>query len=68
MVEEDKRNKLPTNYDARKRRADWIVNDETARKEAEEKVSGETHLLRALNLFILLIFLSLLFRVSITIE
>jgi len=37
VVEEDKRNKLPSNWDARRRRAEWILNDEKARKEAEEK-------------------------------
>ncbi|XP_011494564.1 PREDICTED: pre-mRNA-splicing factor Syf2 [Ceratosolen solmsi marchali] len=37
VVEEDKRNKLPSNWEARKRQADWIINDEKARKEAEEK-------------------------------
>jgi pre-mRNA-splicing factor SYF2 len=29
---------LPSNWEARKRQADWIINDEKARKEAEEKV------------------------------
>ncbi|XP_063984624.1 pre-mRNA-splicing factor Syf2 [Diachasmimorpha longicaudata] len=37
VVEEDKRMKLPTNWEARKRQAEWILSDETARKEAEEK-------------------------------
>ncbi|XP_015120780.1 pre-mRNA-splicing factor Syf2 [Diachasma alloeum] len=37
VVEEDKRMKLPANWEARKRQAEWILSDETARKEAEEK-------------------------------
>lgn len=39
VVEEDKRNKLPANWESRKRQAEWIMQDETARKEAEAKVS-----------------------------
>ena len=39
VVEEDKRNKLPTNWESRKRQAEWIIQDEAARKEAETKVS-----------------------------
>ncbi|XP_046753626.1 pre-mRNA-splicing factor Syf2 [Diprion similis] len=35
VVEEDKRNKLPSNWEARKRQADWIMKDEEARKEAQ---------------------------------
>lgn len=38
VVEEDKRNKLPTNWESRKRQAEWIMQDEAARKEAEAKV------------------------------
>ncbi|KAG5329781.1 SYF2 factor, partial [Acromyrmex charruanus] len=37
VVEEDKRNKLPTNWEARKRQAEWIMQDEAARNEAETK-------------------------------
>ncbi|KAJ8680360.1 hypothetical protein QAD02_016147 [Eretmocerus hayati] len=37
VIEEDKRNKLPSNWEARKRKAEWIMNDEKARKEAAEK-------------------------------
>ncbi|XP_058800254.1 pre-mRNA-splicing factor Syf2 [Phymastichus coffea] len=37
VVEEDKRNKLPSNWEARKRQADWLLNDEKARKDAEAK-------------------------------
>ncbi|XP_011301528.1 pre-mRNA-splicing factor Syf2 [Fopius arisanus] len=37
VVEEDKRMKLPANWEARKRQAEWILSDETARKDAEEK-------------------------------
>lgn len=38
VVEEDKRNKLPANWESRKRQAEWILQDEAARKEAEAKV------------------------------
>lgn len=38
VVEEDKRNKLPANWESRKRQAEWIMQDEAARKEAETKV------------------------------
>ena len=38
VVEEDKRNKLPSNWESRKRQAEWIIQDEAARKAAEEKV------------------------------
>ncbi|KAF4528971.1 hypothetical protein B566_EDAN011277 [Ephemera danica] len=37
VVEENKRKNLPTNFEARKRRAEWIMNDDQQRKEAEEK-------------------------------
>ncbi|XP_014206477.2 pre-mRNA-splicing factor Syf2 [Copidosoma floridanum] len=37
VIEEDRRNKLPANWEARKRRAEWITNDEQAKKNAEEK-------------------------------
>lgn len=37
VVEEDKRNKLPANWEARKARAEWILNDEAAREEAKNK-------------------------------
>lgn len=37
VVEEDKRNNLPINWEARKRRAEWILADETKRKEAVQK-------------------------------
>lgn len=39
VIEEDKRNKLPANWESRKRQAEWIMQDEAARKEAEAKVS-----------------------------
>lgn len=42
VVEEDKRNKLPTNWESRKRQAEWIMQDEAARKEAETKVQRLT--------------------------
>jgi pre-mRNA-splicing factor SYF2 len=38
VMEEDKHNKLPSNWEARKRKAEWILNDEERRREAEEKV------------------------------
>lgn len=37
VVEEDKRNKLPSNWESRKRQAEWIIQDEAARKVAQEK-------------------------------
>lgn len=37
VLEEDKRKNLPTNWESRKRQAEWIMKDEAARKEAEEK-------------------------------
>lgn len=37
VVEEDKRNKLPANWESRKRQAEWLIQDEAARKSAEEK-------------------------------
>lgn len=37
VVEEDKRNKLPANWESRKRQAEWIIQDEAARKVADEK-------------------------------
>lgn len=43
VVEEDKRNKLPSNWESRKRQAEWIMQDEAARKEAETKVQLITH-------------------------
>ncbi|CAG2062091.1 unnamed protein product, partial [Timema podura] len=39
VVEEDKRNNLPTNWEARKRKAEWILQDEEKKKEAEDRVS-----------------------------
>lgn len=38
VIEEDKRVKLPSNWEARKRRAEWILNDEEQRQLAKEKV------------------------------
>jgi pre-mRNA-splicing factor SYF2 len=40
VIEEDKRNKLPSNWEARKRRAEWVLDNEEKRREAEEKVHG----------------------------
>lgn len=37
VVEEDKRNKLPKNWEQRKARAQWVVDDEQAREEAKAK-------------------------------
>lgn len=39
VLEEDKRSKLPSNWEARKRQREWVLNDEEKRREAEEKVS-----------------------------
>lgn len=36
VVAEDARNNLPANYESRKRQAEWLLNDQKARKEAEE--------------------------------
>ena len=37
VVEEDKRNKLPANWEARKRKVDWEVAEEESRQKAEEE-------------------------------
>lgn len=37
VVAEDARNKLPPNWENRKRRAEWILNDQKAREEAAAK-------------------------------
>lgn len=37
VIAEDGRNKLPTNWEARKNRAEWILNDDKAREEATTK-------------------------------
>lgn len=37
VVAEDARNKLPANWESRKRQAEWLLNDQKARKEAAEK-------------------------------
>lgn len=37
VVAEDARNKLPANWESRKRQAEWLLNDQNARKEASEK-------------------------------
>lgn len=37
MIAEDARNRLPNNWEARQRQADWLIADEKARKEATEK-------------------------------
>lgn len=41
VVEEDKRNKLPANWEARKRKVDWEVAEEEARRKAE--LEGEDY-------------------------
>ncbi|KAG7210095.1 hypothetical protein KM043_011663 [Ampulex compressa] len=41
VVEEDKRQKLPSNWESRKRQAEWLMQDEIARKAAEE--NGEDY-------------------------
>lgn len=38
VVAEDARNKLPANWESRKRQAEWLLEDEKARKEATEKL------------------------------
>ncbi|KAG8035624.1 hypothetical protein G9C98_001052 [Cotesia typhae] len=37
VVEEDKRKNLPSNWEARKRQAEWILQDEEARQKAKEQ-------------------------------
>lgn len=37
VIAEDARNKLPSNWEARKSRAEWIVADDKAREEAKQK-------------------------------
>lgn len=37
VVAEDARNKMPQNWEARKRRAEWILNDQNEREEATKK-------------------------------
>lgn len=39
-MEEDKRNTLPSNWEAKKLKAEWILNDESQRQAAIEKVNG----------------------------
>lgn len=41
VVAEDARNKLPNNWETRKKRAEWILNDEKSREEA--KTRGEDY-------------------------
>lgn len=36
MQEEEKRSKLPANWEAKKRRAEWELSDQQAREEAEK--------------------------------
>jgi pre-mRNA-splicing factor SYF2 len=38
VVEEDKQMKLPSNWEARQRKAEWLLNDDKLRQEAKEKV------------------------------
>lgn len=37
VVAEDARNKLPANWESRKRQAEWLLQDDKARKESEEQ-------------------------------
>ncbi|XP_044759375.1 pre-mRNA-splicing factor Syf2 [Coccinella septempunctata] len=37
VVAEDAKNKLPTNWESSKKRAEWILNDEKAREEAKQR-------------------------------
>ncbi|CAG0880760.1 unnamed protein product [Darwinula stevensoni] len=37
VIEEDKRNKLPTNWEAKKRRAEWELDEDRKKQEAVEK-------------------------------
>lgn len=38
VIEEDKQNKLPANWEARQMKAEWLTNDDKLRQEAKEKV------------------------------
>lgn len=38
VIEEDKQMKLPSNWEARQRKAEWLLNDEKLRQDAKEKV------------------------------
>lgn len=48
VVEEDKRAKLPGNWEAQKARADWILNNEAKKKDAAEK-GDDYHKVKLLN-------------------
>lgn len=37
VIEEDKQMKLPSNWEARQRKADWLLNDDKLRQDAKEK-------------------------------
>lgn len=37
VIAEDARKKLPANYESRKRQAEWLLNDQKARKDASEQ-------------------------------
>lgn len=37
VIEEDKQNKLPSNWEARQRKAEWLTNDDKLRQEAKDK-------------------------------
>lgn len=37
VIAEDARNKLPANYESRKRRAEWVLNDQKEREEATKR-------------------------------
>ena len=37
VIQEDKRNKLPSNWEARKERAQWLLENEAAKEEAQKK-------------------------------
>lgn len=38
VLEEEKNKQMPANWEAKKQRAEWILNNEARRKEAEERV------------------------------
>lgn len=66
VVEEDKRNKLPTNWESRKKKAEWIMQDEAARKEAEAKVSMKAVIFISWHIHVIIIYILFLYALCST--
>ncbi|VVC38006.1 mRNA splicing factor SYF2 [Cinara cedri] len=49
VIEEDKQMKLPSNWEARQRKAEWLLNDDKLREDAKEK-GQDYNRLRLLNM------------------